>query len=102
MATSKENGIPTIAIHNHPHGYPPSADDFQKAFENQYEIGIAIGHNGQVYIYRNRGIELSDQEVSIMTEDIDFMYRQGRDIDNASRMVYDGYGLEYTILEGDA
>lgn len=101
LRDTKEKGIPTIAIHNHPHGYPPSADDFQKAFDNQYEIGVAIGHNGQVYIYRNRGIELSDQEVSRMADDIDFMYRQGRDIDNASRMVYDGYGLEYTILEGD-
>lgn len=92
---------PVIAMHNHPHGAPPSPDDFRKAFENQYSFGIAIGHNGQVYVYSNNAVKLTQEMTDQMADEIGFLYRMGWDIDRASQMVYNEYGLKYTILEGD-
>lgn len=94
------NNIPVIAIHNHPHGTPPSPDDFRKAFENKYQIGVAVGHNGQVYVYSNDSVEITLGMADQMAEDIEFLYRMGWDIDRASKMVYDDYGLNYTFQGG--
>ena len=94
------DGIPVIAIHNHPHGTPPSPDDLMKAYENKYGIGIVTGHNGQVYTYQNSTVNIALKDADTMAEEISFFYEQGYDIDRASKMVYNGNGLDYTILEG--
>lgn len=47
----RDSGIPLIAIHNHPNGMPPDADDAVSALERNYEYGIVVGHNGSVYRY---------------------------------------------------
>lgn len=100
LKKSIKDSTPTIAIHNHPEGTPPSADDFRKAYENKYSLGVIAGHNGQIYIYNNSGVELTPQIAEEISEDIAFFYRSGYDIDNASKMVYNGNGLDYTIVEG--
>lgn len=100
LANTIANKTNVIAIHNHPHGTPPSPDDFMKAYENKYGIAIVAGHNGQLYVYKNTGVEISMNDADTMAGDIAFFYEQGFDIDRASEMVYDGFGLKYTILEG--
>lgn len=100
LKKSIKDSTPTIAIHNHPEGTPPSADDFRKAYENKYSLGVIVGHNGQIYTYSNNGVELTPQIAEEISEDIAFFYRSGYDIDNASKMVYNGNGLDYTIVEG--
>ena len=75
-------------------------DDFRKAFENKYAIGIVVGHNGQVYSYINRDSKISAKLANQIADDIEFLYRMGWDIDRASQVVYDEHGLKYTILEG--
>ncbi len=100
LADVARNNTPVIAVHNHPHGTPPSIDDFRKAFENKYAIGIVVGHNGQVYSYINRDSEISAKLADQIADDIEFLYRMGWDIDRASQVVYDEHGLKYTILEG--
>ena len=100
LASVVKNNTPVIAVHNHPHGTPPSSDDFKKAFENKYSIGVVVGHNGQVYSYANESVKLTQELTDQIADDIDFFVRNGWDIDRASKFVYDGYGLEYTILEG--
>ena len=95
-----ENGTPVIAIHNHPHGTPPSSDDFRKAFENKYSVGVIIGHNGQVYVYSNTNVAISLEEADRLADDIEFLYRMGWDIDRASQSVYNEHGISYTIIEG--
>lgn len=95
-----ENGTPVIAIHNHPHGTPPSSDDFRKAFENKYSVGVIIGHNGQVYVYSNTNVAISLEEADRLADDIEFLYRMGWDIDRASQSVYNEHGINYTIIEG--
>ena len=100
LADVAQNNTPVIAVHNHPHGTPPSIDDFRKAFENKYAIGIVVGHNGQVYSYVNMDSEISAKLADQIAGDIEFLYRMGWDIDRASQVVYDEHGLKYTILEG--
>ena len=100
LADVARNNTPVIAVHNHPHGTPPSIDDFRKAFENKYAIGIVVGHNGQVYSYINRDSEISAKLADQIADDIEFLFRMGWDIDRASQVVYDEHGLKYTILEG--
>ena len=95
-----KNGTPVIAIHNHPHGTPPSSDDFRKAYENKYSVGVIVGHNGQIYVYSNNNVKLTLEQADEIADDIETLYRMGWDIDRASKMVYDDYGLNYTIIEG--
>lgn len=94
------SGTPVIAIHNHPHGTPPSPDDLMKAYENKYGIGVVTGHNGQVYTYKNSNVNIALKDADTMADEIAFFYEQGFDIDRASKMVYNDSGLDYTILEG--
>lgn len=45
-------------IHTHPSSMPPSIDDFNSSFNNEYKIGFVACHNGKVFRYT------SEQEVS--------------------------------------
>lgn len=47
-----------LAIHSHPNSCPPSVDDFNWSFYNQYAIGIVVCHNGRLFKYS------ADQEIS--------------------------------------
>ena len=43
-----------ITLHTHPSSMPPSIDDFNSCFNNQYEIGIIACHNGRVFKYSSK------------------------------------------------
>ena len=46
-----------ITIHNHPDGFPPSVDDFNSNYKNNYSLGVVCGHNGKIFMYKtNRNI----------------------------------------------
>ena len=98
----KKAGLPTYTVPNYTSSpTPPSPDDFRKAFENNYSIGVIVGHNGQVYVYSNTSVKLTREQTEQMADDIAMLYRMGWDIDRASRLIYDDYGLVYTIVERD-
>lgn len=40
-----------IAMHNHPHSMPPSAEDFNSAFSHGYSLGLVLCHDSTVYAY---------------------------------------------------
>ena len=40
-----------LTIHTHPDSFPPSIDDINSNYDNNYEIGIVICHDGRVYMY---------------------------------------------------
>lgn len=42
-----------VTIHSHPSGLPPSISDFNSNFEHGYSLGVVIGHNGKVFVYRS-------------------------------------------------
>lgn len=97
LKKAQEEKRKIIAIHNHPEGYPPSPDDFRKANENGYSVGIVVGHNGQVYSYSNPEIELTEGDCDNMQDMISNLYSAGFDVDHAHEDVYNSVGLEYTI-----
>ena len=40
-----------ITIHSHPDSFPPSVEDLNSNYENNYSLGVVCGHNGNVFIY---------------------------------------------------
>ena len=40
-----------LTVHTHPNSFPPSIDDLNSNFFNNYTIGIVICHDGRVYMY---------------------------------------------------
>lgn len=103
LVESRKSGVSIIGLHNHPQGTPPSPDDFRKAFENGYEFGIVVGHNGQLYRYEVPSRGFTRDETAAMSRDIGLFVNGGMDIDRAFRTVYDSFSIEYTIIEsGDA
>ena len=95
---AKSTGKRILAIHNHPSGYPPSPDDFRKAFDNDYEDAIVIGHNGQLYRYNNKEQYLDKENCDDIQLLIKMNYYSGFDIDRAFTEAYNGFGLSYQIL----
>lgn len=97
---AKEYNISIIAIHNHPEGYPPSADDLNKALENNMVCGFAIGHNGQLYKYYPPSYNFSEQELNAIQNEIVINYQNGMDIDRAYQTVFEQFGLKHEIIKG--
>lgn len=97
IARARAQNIPLIAFHSHPEGYPPSIEDFNKAYENDYALGVIAGHNGQVYSYTNATTFIFDAD-SVQL-DIVVTYNGGADVDRAYREAFKAYGLEYTIVK---
>lgn len=52
IAIARRDGSRIIALHNHPGGVPPSADDAVSALVHGYDFGVVAGHNGEVYTYQ--------------------------------------------------
>ena len=40
-----------LTIHTHPSSFPPSIPDFNANFENGYNMGVVICHDGKVFLY---------------------------------------------------
>lgn len=99
LTGAKEKNIPIIALHNHPEGYPPSADDINKAFDNNYVYGFVNGHNGQVYRYTKPLERVSN--VDEIHDNISFLCQNGADVDRAYSEIYESNNLRYDIIRGD-
>ena len=55
-----------ITLHSHPNSFPPSIADLISNYENNYEIGIVICHDGGIYLYRvNEKIEKKYYELTV-------------------------------------
>lgn len=100
LKKAHDQNIPIIALHNHPSGYPPSPDDFRKAYDNQYKYALVVGHNGQVYRYENHAVPLTERECDDIQLLIRLSYYQGYDVDRAYSENYEPFGLQYEILGG--
>ena len=49
-----QNNRNIITIHNHPDSFPPSIEDFNSNYHNNYFLGIVICHDGTIYIYSSK------------------------------------------------
>lgn len=98
IVKAKVEQIPLIAFHSHPEGYPPSIEDFNKAYDNNYSLGVVVGHNGQVYVYENSDNVVdnpNDVQALIVSS-----YSRGYDVDRAYKEAYAEVGLAYRIVKG--
>lgn len=100
LSRAKEANIPIIAIHNHPEGYPPSIDVFNKAYDNNYFLGIACGHNGQVYVYDKPEFRIAQSDADEIHAAMNLLLDQGADPDRIYREYYNELGLSYRIEKG--
>ena len=62
IKTARDNGTRIVALHNHPTGWPPTADDCVTAYDKGYEKGITCGHNGTVHVYFPSEVHFSEDE----------------------------------------
>lgn len=42
-----------LTIHSHPNSHPPSIEDFNSNYKNEYTLGIVICHDGSIYAYKS-------------------------------------------------
>lgn len=40
-----------LTIHSHPYSFPPSIQDFNSNYRNNYGMGIVCCHDGKIYMY---------------------------------------------------
>ena len=59
---ARDKGVEILAMHNHPTGWPPTADDCVTAHDKGYGMGITCGHNGTVYTYYPSEVSFTDSE----------------------------------------
>lgn len=97
IVKARAENIPLVALHSHPEGYPPSIDDFNKAYTNGYSVGVIAGHNGQVYTYSNE-IGFFEYADDVQTN-IASAFERGYDVDRAFRETYDEIGFSYHIVK---
>lgn len=56
-----------LTIHSHPNSFPPSIDDFNSNYYNNYGIGIVICHDGKIFIY-NSEENVSEKYYELLVE----------------------------------
>lgn len=71
-----------LAIHNHPYGYPPTADDCVSAAIHGYALGVICGHNGNVYTYEPATRNYTVKECEAIHNAISMQLIDSKDIDN--------------------
>ena len=62
VENAKRRGHRLLTIHNHPEGYPPTADDCVSAGNRGYSLGVVCGHNGAVYTYEPASVSMSQRD----------------------------------------
>ena len=62
IQSARNRGHRLLSIHNHPEGYPPTADDCVSAYHRGYSFGVVCGHNGAVYTYEPSNAPLSNDD----------------------------------------
>lgn len=43
-----------ITLHSHPNSFPPSINDLNSNFQNNYDIGIIVCHDGKIFVYSSK------------------------------------------------
>ena len=62
IADARKAGRRIIAVHNHPGGLPPTLDDGVSAYNNDYVMGVSVGHNLEVFSYGKTDYSYSKKE----------------------------------------
>ena len=62
ISDAHKKGQRIVAVHNHPNGLPPTLDDGSSALDHGYDLGIAAGHNLEVWSYGKTNQVLETKE----------------------------------------
>lgn len=74
-----------LTIHSHPYSFPPSIEDFNSNYKNDYGIGIVCCHDGKVYIY-SAGEEVNENYYKMKVEE--FLKAGYNDIEAQEKALY--------------
>lgn len=50
----KHNNL--ITLHSHPNSFPPSINDLNSNYYNNYDIGIVACHDGRIFVYSSKQV----------------------------------------------
>ena len=70
LQQAREAGRKIIAVHNHPNGLPPTLDDGASAYARGYDLGIAVGHNLEVWTYSKANAAYTAPQLEEAQEEI--------------------------------
>ena len=84
IQSAQNQGIRIIAIHNHPEGLPPTADDCVSAAYHGYTAGVVCGHNGSLYIYYPASRYISMDECDAIHDSVSYQCGFLNDYDEIS------------------
>ena len=82
---AKKEGKNILAIHNHPNGLPPTADDCVSAALHGYSLGVVCGHNGAVYTYKPSDIMYTESECAKIHNAIS-LQMQGTQVEDIDKL----------------
>lgn len=43
-----------ITLHSHPNSFPPSINDLNSNYYNNYDIGVIVCHDGKIFVYSSK------------------------------------------------
>lgn len=87
----KQEGL--LTIHSHPNSYPPSIEDFNSNYLNQFGVGIIICHDGKIFLYSSNEY-INENYYEILVEKF---YRIYHDIYEAQIFALDKVRKKYQI-----
>lgn len=80
-------GDKVLYLHNHPNSAPPSVGDLNELAMETGSLGIAVGHNGDLYLYKapkklitNFDINVASRKTKIYNNDMDIYANMSKDI----------------------
>lgn len=82
-----------LTIHSHPNSYPPSIEDFNSNYLNQFGVGIIICHDGKIFLYSSNEY-INENYYEILVEKF---YRIYHDIYEAQIFALDKVRKKYQI-----
>ena len=82
---ANKEGKNILAIHNHPNGLPPTADDCVSATLHGYSLGVVCGHNGAVYTYKPSDIIYTESECAKIHNAIS-LQMQGTQVEDIDKL----------------
>lgn len=91
---AKNEGKNILAIHNHPNGLPPTADDCVSAAVHGYALGVVCGHNGTVYTYQPAKRFYTDEQCMAIHNAISMQLVGSDDVDKTWLDMLKLYKLE--------
>ena len=88
-----------ITIHTHPSSYPPSIEDLNSNYENEYTIGIVCCHDGRIYIYKSEIYIVPDYYKKVVEKYIKRGYNEFEAQEKALKRIQEQFPIMITEVK---